>query len=909
MRKCFIYFGVVPYEQKSVSYGHNRLPIDEWTLDPLMTGTLSASQPYFDLEDLPKGAIIKTNDNPPAGLFANYTYAVEYEYEVVETSITRNGVTEETNVTADQETDTTDSAKVNATITNDLTNIEVRKIWAGDSENDHDHETVTVQLYKSSQRPDGVVPATTKEITIQVPLSGFTGGPRTDFAGGYITVLVTGDDGSTRTATLSPENWLATVEVPDISASTGSDINYTVSVTGVDGAIISAASVSGDDTVLAGDTVYLTATMTEQQYIQQFTLKFNNTWWGENNTWTTVDAPTSGSITATITRKDNNQSTTYTLSADNNWGKDGIELDKNTAAGDYLTYKIALSADGTEIVRMNNWNNTEYTASESEDTKTIDYQAIVKQLVLTDGGVTCTEKGFKKQFEPGEDIIITITYGNNSWGAFDVVYQGETIFSFTDSMKGTSGTKIVSAKAPTSGVANISIIQNSWAVDSISASSVSSQTALSLAKSTSMSMKMPKLGLTTRTIMATTAVPNKTFTITGTGDKTPLDAEAVGDPITLSSTNDWSKLWENLPTTDENGNPIYYYVRETSASLDSSTTSVSTSYEYVKHNENNAKRGYAVVKVTNTTTREEPQYGSVKVTKAFVGLPDGTLPTGFKITNSVNGTEFTVSNKAGGSGTSADPYYWTIDNLTLGTEVTFTESGYDVAGYAVATVPTADATTKAVQATATSATTPGIASFTNTYTKKVRDFEFNKIWLPMTANLNSFTASDQQTWPTGAEITVEITRSNDTNFKLTYKLNGTATEFEPETIVGTALTKEQLKLVKTGDKDYNFKLESAVLEAVYVEGTEEKAYVYTVKETNSPTDYAAKHYGKKESDAWKYKQDMVNGAGNGEVIINQETGGYELPSTGGPGTRLFTILGSILILLSGTLLWRRRRWV
>jgi len=134
-------------------------------------------------------------------------------------------------------------------------------------------------------------------------------------------------------------------------------------------------------------------------------------------------------------------------------------------------------------------------------------------------------------------------------------------------------------------------------------------------------------------------------------------------------------------------------------------------------------------------------------------------------------------------------------------------------------------------------------------------------------------------------------------------------DFEPETIVGTALTKEQLKLVKTGDKDYNFKFESAVLEAVYVEGTEEKAYVYTVKETNSPTDYAAKHYGKKESDAWKYKQDMVNGAGNGEVIINQETGGYELPSTGGPGTRLFTILGSILILLSGTLLWRRRRWV
>lgn len=36
--------------------------------------------------------------------------------------------------------------------------------------------------------------------------------------------------------------------------------------------------------------------------------------------------------------------------------------------------------------------------------------------------------------------------------------------------------------------------------------------------------------------------------------------------------------------------------------------------------------------------------------------------------------------------------------------------------------------------------------------------------------------------------------------------------------------------------------------------------------------------------------------------------GYELPSTGGPGTRLFTIMGSLLIALAGGIfLWRRRR--
>jgi LPXTG-motif cell wall-anchored protein len=39
------------------------------------------------------------------------------------------------------------------------------------------------------------------------------------------------------------------------------------------------------------------------------------------------------------------------------------------------------------------------------------------------------------------------------------------------------------------------------------------------------------------------------------------------------------------------------------------------------------------------------------------------------------------------------------------------------------------------------------------------------------------------------------------------------------------------------------------------------------------------------------------------------TAGAALPNTGGPGTRLFTILGSILILGAGVLLWRRRRLI
>ena len=45
------------------------------------------------------------------------------------------------------------------------------------------------------------------------------------------------------------------------------------------------------------------------------------------------------------------------------------------------------------------------------------------------------------------------------------------------------------------------------------------------------------------------------------------------------------------------------------------------------------------------------------------------------------------------------------------------------------------------------------------------------------------------------------------------------------------------------------------------------------------------------------------------VFAVENTPGAALPNTGGPGTRLFTILGTILILGAGVLLWRRRRLI
>ena len=91
----------------------------------------------------------------------------------------------------------------------------------------------------------------------------------------------------------------------------------------------------------------------------------------------------------------------------------------------------------------------------------------------------------------------------------------------------------------------------------------------------------------------------------------------------------------------------------------------------------------------------------------------------------------------------------------------------------------------------------------------------------------------------------------------------------------------------------------------YQDGKELHYYV-TETQVNG---YKAPSYATTEGNSLVFTGSDVPKATDGQQIINTPVGGYELPSTGGPGTRLFTILGSILILLSGTLLWRRRRWV
>ena len=104
--------------------------------------------------------------------------------------------------------------------------------------------------------------------------------------------------------------------------------------------------------------------------------------------------------------------------------------------------------------------------------------------------------------------------------------------------------------------------------------------------------------------------------------------------------------------------------------------------------------------------------------------------------------------------------------------------------------------------------------------------------------------------------------------------------------------------LKEGDHLYNVSYSYSVVEMMINNAsgtTEDPSDRYTVSYTITGTTFDD-------------RGELLTGEGT-ITINNQSIATYELPSTGGPGTRLFTILGSILILGAGVLLWRRRRLV
>lgn len=130
------------------------------------------------------------------------------------------------------------------------------------------------------------------------------------------------------------------------------------------------------------------------------------------------------------------------------------------------------------------------------------------------------------------------------------------------------------------------------------------------------------------------------------------------------------------------------------------------------------------------------QLGGVKVSKEFAGLTTAQIPEDFKITASytVGETNYTkilkinANTEAGEIGPdtgSNNPYTWTINNLPIDTEVTFTESGITVNGYSVETKYN-DTATDSLSGKVKAAKDAPTGAFLNTYTRDVGRLEIQK---------------------------------------------------------------------------------------------------------------------------------------------------------------------------------------
>ncbi len=167
-------------------------------------------------------------------------------------------------------------------------------------------------------------------------------------------------------------------------------------------------------------------------------------------------------------------------------------------------------------------------------------------------------------------------------------------------------------------------------------------------------------------------------------------------------------------------------------------------------------------------------------------------------------------------------------------------------------------------------------------------FEFTKIWKD--------DAGQDTEWPEKTDIRVTVHRKIDTTLDTAFTLQYTITK--NDLIKDKEISPESgnLNLIVTDADNYIFQISGLTKNGSI--GAVTGDYIYYVTEEDMDGYFA------------RYQKERVatqDGAINGGVIINTPEDAYTLPSTGGPGSEFFMILGSILIFAAGVLLLRRRR--
>ena len=431
-----------------------------------------------------------------------------------------------------------------------------------------------------------------------------------------------------------------------------------------------------------------------------------------------------------------------------------------------------------------------------------------------------------------------------------------------------------------------------------------------------------------------------TVVLDGTTEEARIAADEaiVGDEaraaalaaLTKGEFTAWKAEWKNLPKYDDTGAEITYTIKETSGftnftNLDPNGVSSNGTIRNKK-----PEASATITASKNMATGETPTdeaYSFILTAASGTPMPENSTAVeadveagteGYvqkTVTNIGTAVTFGSINYTLADMTGATPvdgegnenktektFTYTLkevipEGATAANSYTFNGVQYDPSEYTVTVKVTLDSANGTLTAADPSykkgeeeATTTA-PTFTN---KEVKDFHFSKAWAGLVTE-----------WPEGEEITVTLAK------QLTNS-SGTAISGE-----GTYVTVGNVTLNKDGKVTKEGEYEGTVTATtdggvttftfpnldkygvVTIEGTPTKGeWVYEVKEVSFKS-------GKSYSVTYSAGTGITVAKDN-ETITNTEFG-YELPSTGGPGTTGFYVLGSILTLLALVLLITKKR--
>lgn len=878
------------YSETIKSIGMSTTSADAATADsvhPQATGTLEKNNHNLKITGLPAYGFITASaddvENAAAigiQLKEGTVYPVVYTYSAKETAVKKNGTDvsfREQTVEADK-IETEEGTVYEATLQNELKELTVRKVWNGLTPGED--ESATVQLRRFERDPEDI-PETTFNCTVTV-----TGNSDALSSNGTVTaVIYDADNQEVGRYTLRQNDWTHAFQLAVggtyHATFTGDGIVLSSSVTPAtaenitgERAVSLTAALKSDEPTTRSITVIINYPNHDSDLYRVW-LNLWNSWWDGQNTDGNLNnnkSVSNGTLTATVGGVSTTNNYGIQIGGINGFinlianspgynlrqnGNDQILLDTGTGTND-ITITINLE---------------ESSAGPQEGTATLTITNTTSQGMwlnaLTLNGSKYSADG--AWINAGDSMTIQNLPAGNGYTiqmqGYPSQFSGECINGI-DNWNGNCNL-------------HLSIADGSSNMITVSSNS----------RNAAMYSSMIAAGAPTIvTPLAATPPLRAPAAIIWTNDSSTLpigadpSADELIDTVTFSGTT-WSKTWEELPKYSEDGKEYVYYAYETDFTGASGATAMDTSYS-VDENGN--------IIVTNTPTF--PDLGYLKVEKEVLYVTERDM--------AAEELSFTVGifTDAEGSTRVSGQEDQTITVTNGFGEVTFT--GLAAGKYYVYEIVdgqpvTAAGTSVKIDGTDYTVTYEGNqadVSVGNTTTAKV----INKK-VPYDLNIIKVDEDDPATALEGAVFALN---------KLVYDSETGTISYEE----GTE------KKVTTGNDG---KAEFGDLALGYYEIREMKApdgYVLTtdstfcIRVTSSGIDLVIRDDSKAPSN-WETSGQIgkVTFVADLEektytaTVVNEP--GAALPSTGGRGAKLFTILGLAMMLGAGVMLFRRRRLI